>query len=161
MDMNLAVDTVKYYNYYNTPIGVVTISSDGKSVTSLKMGKQGGFQGERKRDDVLDEAYTQLCQYLKGERETFDLPLNPDGSDYQKKVWQLLMDVPYSKTVTYKDLALAMGKKKSFRAVGGAVSRNPILIFIPCHRVVGLDGSLTGYSGGRDVKEKLLNIESK
>lgn len=161
MDMNLAVDTVKYYNYYNTPIGVVTISSDGKSVTSLKMGKQGDFQGERKRDAVLDEAYTQLCQYLKGERETFDLPLNPDGSDYQKKVWQLLMDVPYSKTVTYKDLALAMGKKKSFRAVGGAVSRNPILIFIPCHRVVGLDGSLTGYSGGIDVKEKLLNIESK
>lgn len=102
----------------------------------------------------------QFEEYLRGERFEFDLPLDQRGTPFQEQVWEKLMDVPYGETVSYLELALAIGRDaKSARSVGGAVGRNPISIVCPCHRVVGSDGSLTGYSGGLENKISLLNHE--
>ena len=104
-------------------------------------------------------AKKELKEYLQGERKYFDVPLKLEGSEYQKKVWNIIRSIPYGKTITYKDVAIEMGKKKSFRAVGGAIGKNPLLIFVPCHRVIGLNGALTGYAGGIERKENLLKLE--
>ena len=110
--------------------------------------------------DLLKEAYFQLSEYFKGSRKEFDLPLNPSGSDFQQTVWSELLSIPYGETRSYKEIAEAIGKPDSSRAVGNANNKNPIPIIIPCHRVIASGGKLTGYSGGADIKQKLLNIEN-
>jgi len=109
--------------------------------------------------ELLKEASRQLAEYLDGFRKTFDLPLNPQGTEFQKKVWNALCDIPYGEIRSYKQIAEAVGNPKASRAVGMANNRNPIMIFIPCHRVIGSNGSLVGYGGGLDMKEKLLSLE--
>lgn len=110
---------------------------------------------------VLIEGRRQVLEYLAGERRVFDLPLAPQGTPFQKKVWSVLQDIPYGQTRTYRGIALAVGCPRGFRAVGMACNRNPIPIIIPCHRVVGANGALTGYAGGMRLKQALLDLEQK
>ena len=100
-------------------------------------------------------------EYLEGKRQTFELILHPEGTEFQKAAWQALMEIPYGETRTYKQQAESIGKPKALRAIGMANHRNPIPIFIPCHRVIGADGSLTGYGGGLQIKRTLLDLERR
>jgi methylated-DNA-[protein]-cysteine S-methyltransferase len=119
-----------------------------------------GHPVDATQDPVLAEAHRQLDEYLKGERETFDLPVRLQGGDeFQRKVWALLDEIPRGKTTTYGDLAVQLGDKQLAQLVGQAVGRNPISIVVPCHRVVGKDGKLTGYAGGLKRKQFLLDLE--
>lgn len=110
---------------------------------------------------LLKKANVQLQEYLSGKRKIFDLPLEPIGTDFQQKVWSSLQKIPYGKTNSYKEIAESIGNIKAARAVGMANNKNPILILIPCHRVIGANGKLVGYAGGLDVKDKLLKIEKQ
>ncbi len=112
-----------------------------------------------KETPLLKEAFRQLQEYFCGRRKTFDLPLSAKGTVFQQKVWQALQTIPYGQVASYKDIAVRVGNPKACRAVGMANHNNPIGIIIPCHRVVGTDGKLTGYAGGVDIKEKLLALE--
>lgn len=108
---------------------------------------------------VLEEAQRQLDEYFAGKRKTFDIPLHITGSDFQRKIWNILIDIPYGEIKSYKDIAVGFGDSKAVRAVAQAIGANGISIFIPCHRVVGSNRSLTGYAGGLDAKRMLLEIE--
>lgn len=110
-------------------------------------------------DPLFARLAAELDEYLAGRRIRFDLPLAPTGDDFQHAVWRMLREIPYGETVTYGELALRLGDRNLARRVGGAVGRNPISILVPCHRVVGADGSLTGYAGGLDRKRRLLELE--
>lgn len=146
-----------YYYIYDTPIGEITITANDKAVTGIRFG--AAEAGERKETELICRAYAQLLEYLKGKRKKFDVPLAPEGTDFQKRVWEALRQIPYGSTRSYKQIAVACANENACRAVGMANNKNPIPIFIPCHRVVGADGSLTGYAGGLDIKEKLLALE--
>lgn len=152
-------EVTNYYRIYHTSHGDITLMSDGMSITGLKLGNYKPDNSKEADLDIFDRSFTELQEYFSGKRHSFDIPLRLEGTEYQKKVWQLVSQIPYGQTATYKDISLALGKKKAFRAVGGAVGKNPVLIFVPCHRVIGLDGSLTGYAGGTDAKRFLLDIE--
>lgn len=115
----------------------------------------------RKRTSLLDVCAAQLREYFDGKRKIFDLPLKPEGTEFQLKDWNALREIPYGETRSYKDIAFAIGNPKACRAVGTANHNNPISIIIPCHRVIGSDGSLTGYGGGLDKKTYLLELEQK
>lgn len=108
---------------------------------------------------IFDEAICQLQAYFQGERKSFDLKLNPQGTPYQKKVWQALQDIPFGEVATYKEIAIVTGNDKASRAVGMANGKNPIPIIIPCHRVIGSNGKLTGFAFGLGVKSQLLSLE--
>jgi methylated-DNA-[protein]-cysteine S-methyltransferase len=110
--------------------------------------------------DLLRRAFAQLEAYWQGELRVFDLPLAPQGTEFMRQVWRQLCAVPYGQTATYRDIAAAVGNPKACRAVGLANHRNPIPIFIPCHRIVGRNGALTGYRGGLDMKRALLDLEA-
>ena len=109
---------------------------------------------------VLQKASQQLAEYLHGERKVFDLPLDPDGTDFQKRVWNMLLTIPYGKTLSYAQMAEKLGNPKVIRAAASANGKNPISIVIPCHRVIGSDGSLVGYGGGLENKKFLLELEN-
>jgi len=113
----------------------------------------------RSDDPYLFGIFDQLREYFAGTRKVFDIPLDIDGTDFQKTVWNELLKIPYGKTISYKTLSEKLGDVKAIRAVGKANGQNPIAIIIPCHRVIGSDGSLTGYAGGLAIKEKLLHLE--
>jgi methylated-DNA-[protein]-cysteine S-methyltransferase len=110
---------------------------------------------------LLKKAAQELQEYFIGKRKRFDLPLSPQGTDFQQKVWKALQDIPYGAVCSYKDIARAIGNEKACRAVGGANNKNPISIIIPCHRVIGANGSLVGYGGGIEIKKQLLALEQK
>ncbi len=114
-----------------------------------------------KETDILKEASSQLYEYLHGKRRVFNLPLSPNGTEFMKRVWNCLCDIPFGETKSYKEIAIAVGNEKACRAVGQANNRNPIPIFIPCHRVIGTNGKLIGYSGGLQIKVSLLEIEKR
>ena len=113
------------------------------------------------RAALSESAIEQLNEYFTGKRKDFDLPLAPSGTHFQQKVWAQLQKIPYGQTRSYKDIAQSVGSPKGFRAVGMANNKNPIAIVIPCHRVIGADGSLVGYGGGLDMKQSLLDLEKK
>jgi len=113
----------------------------------------------RSDDPYLFGIFDQLKEYFAGTRKEFEVPLDVEGTEFQKKVWQQLQKIPYGKTISYKSLSERLGDVKSIRAVGKANGQNPIAIIIPCHRVIGADGSLIGYAGGLLIKEKLLHLE--
>jgi methylated-DNA-[protein]-cysteine S-methyltransferase len=143
---------------FQTKIGLVAIEDNGSEITDVNViSDDQSF--EMNETSLLKNAAQQLNEYLEGKRNSFDLPLNPKGTEFQKKVWAALCDIPYGETRSYKQIAECVGNSKACRAVGMANNKNPIMIFIPCHRVVGSDGSLTGYAGGLDMKEKLLSLE--
>ena len=139
-------------------MGSVTfVEEDG---TLLAVTTHRSYEGICQETPLIKEACRQLSEYLKGERKTFDLPLNPKGTDFQKRVWRALCDIPYGETRSYKQIAEAIGNPKAVRAVGMANNRNPITIVVPCHRVIGADGKLVGYGGGLEMKEFLLRLET-
>ena len=139
----------------DTTIGRVSVSERGGKVVSLKVDGSYGGCGS----GITDEAFVQLSEYLDGKREVFDLDLEPDGTDFQKDVWNALMRIPYGKTVSYSDVAIASGHPGAVRAVGNAVGRNPIPVIIPCHRVIRADGHIGGYALGTELKIRLLKLE--
>ena len=147
-------------NYYtkNTSIGEITIIENKGFITNLYLGKKQ-IAANYRDTEVINEGFSQLEEYLKGERKTFTLPLNPKGTKFQQRVWSILLNIPYGETRTYKEVAALAGNEKASRAVGSANHNNPIPIFIPCHRVIGSDKSLTGFAYGLGVKEKLLDLE--
>lgn len=140
----------------DSPIGTLTLAEEDGALTKLLF-EECEPAGERTA--LLSEAARQLEEYFAGRLSEFDLPLNPAGTPFQKKVWKALCDIPYGETRSYGDIARAVDSPKAFRAVGMANHCNPISIIIPCHRVIGSDGSLTGYGGGLDKKIYLLQLE--
>lgn len=146
------------YFIYETRVGKITIIDENDCVTGVLFGERP--LGEMKETPLIRKTYGQLCEYFDGKRKVFDIPLNFKGTDFQKKVWQALTTIPYGKTWSYKELAVAIGNEKACRAVGMANNKNPIAIIVPCHRVVGANGKLVGYAAGLDVKQILLNIEN-
>ena len=148
--------------FYDTKIGKIAIIDNGKEITHIEIAEDKYSDDYNLLEtELIKNAGEQLLEYLGGSRTTFDLPLNPNGTEFQKKVWNALCDIPYGETRSYKQVAEAIGNNKASRAVGMANNKNPIMIIIPCHRVVGSNGSLVGYAGGLDVKEKLLFLENK
>ena len=144
--------------YSETPVGQVGLVENGSSLTHLFFGSapEGLVEAET---PLLVKASEQLREYFAGSRKNFDLPLAPFGTEFQRLVWGAVRDIPYGGTLTYGEVAEAIGHVRSFRAVGQASHRNPLAIIIPCHRVVGRGGELTGYGGGLEVKEYLLRLE--
>lgn len=147
--------------YYETKIGKIGIVENGKAITHISFGKMNFQDTCINETSLLKNAGNQLQEYLEGKRKKFDLPLEPQGTEFQKKVWNALQEIPYGETFSYKDVAQNIGNIKACRAVGMANNKNPIPICIPCHRVIGSNGKLVGYAGGLDIKEKLLEIEKQ
>ena len=146
-----------YQFTYETILGSVTFVEENGTLLAITTHRS--YEGICQETPLIKEACRQLSEYLKGERKTFDLPLNPKGTDFQKCVWRALCDIPYGETRTYKQIAEAIGNPKAVRAVGMANNRNPITIIVPCHRVIGANGKLVGYGGGLEMKEFLLRLE--
>ena len=115
---------------------------------------------EEPQNPLLQDTMRQLQEYFAGTRKSFSIPLDLQGTDFQKKVWNVLLSIPYGETRSYSDIARAIGKPDAVRAVGAANGRNPLSIIVPCHRVIGQNGSLTGYAGGLEIKKMLLDLEN-
>jgi len=149
----------KYYGYYNSPIGVLEIiASEDAIISAMFVEEIGESSGET---EILKEAIKQFYEYFNGTRKDFNIKYEIRGTEFQKKVWQVLVEIPYGVTLSYKELANKIGNEKASRAVGKANSKNIISIIIPCHRVIGADKSLTGYAGGLHRKRWLLDFESE
>lgn len=159
--------------YYKSPVGEILLGSyDGKlcladwryrkmrSTIDSRLQKSLQAKYIEKSSEVIEETIRQLEEYFSHKRKSFDIPLLMIGTDFQKSVWEELIKIPYGETASYLKLAQNVGNEKAVRAVASANGANAISILIPCHRIIGSDGSLTGYAGGVDVKKKLLEIES-
>lgn len=149
---------MKATKWIASPVGSLRLTEEDGAITELLFEKWDG-RAEQKSTELLSRAETQLSEYFSGQRREFDLPLAPRGTDFQRRVWNALLTIPYGETRSYGEIAALAGSPKAFRAVGSANHNNPISIFIPCHRVIGADGSLTGYGGGMEVKAALLALE--
>lgn len=149
--LTLATVTVR------TPLGLAQISGNELGIQSVKIIDEGDVSTEI--PVVLKDAVQQLLEYFEGNRTEFQLKLNPKGTEFQQKVWNALLQIPFGKTTTYQQLTLQLGDPKAIRAVASANGKNPLWIIIPCHRVIGSDGSLTGYAGGLHRKQWLLDHE--
>ena len=144
--------------FYETDLGIIGIRDNNNAITEVFYSKSK-INDHLKETPLIRECFNQLKEYFQGTRREFTIPIEAEGSEFQKKVWKALLDIPYGQTRTYKEIAIAIGNEKACRAVGMANNGNPISIIIPCHRVIGANGKLVGYGGGLDIKEKLLNIE--
>ena len=156
------------HGYFETSLGELLFVAEGHALAGVYFPDHryppaaediGEDLGRDPEDAVLVEAARQLREYLGGQRDAFDVPLAPRGDEFSQQVWDMLGDIPYGSTTTYGELALALGNRALAQRVGQAVGHNPVSIIIPCHRVVGADGSLTGYAGGLDRKRALLSLE--
>ena len=147
--------------YYNTKIGRIAIQENGTAITKLDFINKEVQEEiiEEHETALLKEAIKQLNEYFNGKRKSFDLPLEPNGTEFQNKVWNALKEIPFGETRSYGEIAKIIGNEKAARAVGMANNKNPIPIIVPCHRVIGANGKLVGYAGGLDLKEKLLELE--
>jgi len=148
------------YQSYESPFGNIVIVSNGKAITNITLESKNDPKCKKEADELTDKAANQLDEYFSGKRREFDIPLDPCGSGFQQKVWKALLEIPYGETRSYKEIAQMIDNPKACRAVGLANNKNPIWIMIPCHRVIGTDGTLTGYGGGLAMKQRLLEIES-
>lgn len=148
---------MKQVRYYDFPIGTLGIAVEHDAITNITFGMTAVPEGEEL--PLHRQAKAELTEYFAGKRQTFSLPLAPEGTPFQKQVWQALCTIPFGQVRTYADIAKQVGSPKGFRAVGSANHNNPIPILIPCHRVIGSNHTLTGYAGGLDVKEALLALE--
>lgn len=147
-----------YKAYYKSPVGWLVIEANDKAVTRIEFADK--ISDEKIHPNIHTvESVKQLTEYFKGKRTRFDLPLDPEGTAFQKSVWTNMVDIPFGKTVAYSDLANAIKNPKSVRAIGMANNKNKIVIVIPCHRVIGKSGRLTGFGGGMDKKIWLLEHE--
>ena len=144
--------------YYKSPIGVLKISCENNCLVSLKL-----VQKVCKSDvetSFSSNIKTQLEEYFSGKRQNFDIKINPSGTDFQKQVWNQLLKIPYGKTKSYSEIAEEIGNGNAQRAVGSACNKNPVIIIVPCHRVISKNGDIGGFAYGTGVKNILLNIES-
>lgn len=152
---------MKYYYTYGSPVGQIRITEDKGFITHIIF--KNSIKEERplfeKETYIIKETYSQLSEYFEGKRKNFKVPLKPNGTEFQKKVWAILSTIPYGETWTYKKVAEVIECHNGYRAVGLANNQNPIAIIIPCHRVIGASTSLTGYAGGLDIKKFLINLE--
>ena len=154
-----------YYCYFDTPIGELLLAGEADSLSMIGFPK-GAMRRDPEADWIYNEepfedACIQLAEYFSGERKDFDLPLSLSGTEFQVSVLEVLQQIPYGETVSYGDVAKRIGRPKAVRAVGAANGRNPIPIIVPCHRVIGSSGDLTGFGGGLDTKEALLRLEAE
>lgn len=145
--------------YYKTPIGNICIEAKDGFITAL-------YTCDHEVDiteecDVINNAYKQLLEYFDGSRKEFDIPIKLVGTEFQLKVWNELKNIPYGETRSYGDIAKYINNPKASRAIGGANNKNPIMIIVPCHRVIGVNGKLVGFGAGLDVKKYLLHLEEK
>jgi methylated-DNA-[protein]-cysteine S-methyltransferase len=154
-----------YYDYLDSPIGSLLLAGDGNSLIELGFpaGKAARrHQAEWVRDSApFLECTRQLRDYFAGQLRQFNLPLAPQGTEFQQQVWEALCAIPYGQTVSYGEVARSLGRPSASRAVGAANGKNPIPIIIPCHRVIGSGGSLVGFGGGLPIKQRLLALEQK
>jgi methylated-DNA-[protein]-cysteine S-methyltransferase len=144
--------------YIKTPLGFAQIMGDEDGIVSIEVLDEAEVSS--KYPDFLQEAVSQLNDYFEGNRKNFDLKLNPKGTEFQQKVWRALLEIPFGKTRTYLEQSKILGDVKAIRAVASANGKNPLWIVVPCHRVIGTDGSLTGYAGGLWRKRWLLEHEN-
>lgn len=142
--------------YYDISFGKLLIGYEGDVLFVLKVLNKG--EGEGERTPFTDHVFAQVCEYLEGKRQTFDLPFKLDGTAFQQRVWNTLLSVPYGETKTYGEIAAFIGKPGAARAVGIACGKNPLWLVVPCHRVIGAH-SLGGYGGGADMKRALIELE--
>jgi methylated-DNA-[protein]-cysteine S-methyltransferase len=159
------IESTRYPQYNNlfksivaTAHGYLTVFANDEAVKAIDFCDTHPRANENK---ISKLAAKQLSEYIAQQRDSFDLPLQPDGTDFQQEVWKALIEIPYGKTASYLDIANAIGNKKACRAVGAANGKNPIPIVIPCHRIIGSTGKLTGYAGGLPRKTYLLALEAK
>lgn len=147
----------------DSPLGVLRLISDGEALCAVRLPNKLGPKPEidGKRDPILQAAAAQLREFFAGRRLSFELPLRLEGSAFQRAAWKALQQIPFGETRSYADQARAMSKPRAVRAVGGANARNPIAIVVPCHRVIGKDGTLTGFGGGLPTKRWLLEHEAR
>jgi methylated-DNA-[protein]-cysteine S-methyltransferase len=157
----IAPNTTTFTTTIDSPVGPLLLTSDGTSLTRLLFDAEPDPTWSTATCPVLDDAVAQLREYFAGERTEFDLPLEPTGTEFQKRTWLQLREIPYARTINYGQLAGRVGNPHASRAVGLANGRNPISIVVPCHRVIGANGSLTGYGGGLDRKRLLLELERR
>ena len=153
---------MKYNRFtYDTPIGPVIIADNANGkISYLCLPKRELMVASVENEtEIIKKAGIQLQEYFAGKRKTFDIPLSPRGTEFQIMVWKELCTIPYGTTVSYKELAIRVGKPNAARAVGMAMNKNPIALIAPCHRVVGYDGGMTGFVGGIELKRKLLRME--
>jgi methylated-DNA-[protein]-cysteine S-methyltransferase len=167
------VKSIVYYTVYDSPLGLITLGATERGICWVEFGKGDATTLSLIRwakrwlhteniayaPEHFIEATTQLDEYFSGIRQEFSIPLDIYGTAFQKLVWDQLQRIPYGQTRSYKDVALAMNAAKAVRAIGGANNKNPLSIFVPCHRVIGSNGALVGYGGGLDIKEYLLKLE--
>ena len=146
------------YAIYDFPCGKLKIGYTDAAICYINKTEELGVGTP---SDLSDLAAKQINEYFEGSRQAFDLPLEAQGTEFQKKVWSALKEIPYGETRSYKDIAVMIGSPKAVRAVGGANHNNPFIIVVPCHRVIGKNGSLVGYGGGLDMKISLLDLERK
>jgi methylated-DNA-[protein]-cysteine S-methyltransferase len=154
-----------YYCYFETPIGELLLAGEADALSMIGFPK-GAMRRDPEQDWIYNEApfenvRTQLSEYFRGERRDFDLPLKLAGTEFQVSVLEALQQIPYGVTTSYGAIAKQIGRPKAMRAVGAANGRNPIPIIVPCHRVIGSGGDLTGFGGGLDTKEALLRLEAE
>ena len=161
------------YKKLKTPVGKMVLVADQKAIVMFgwedffakeASNKEQSKWGEMKpnsKNTIIAKAEKQLEEYFKGKRKSFDLPLAPEGTEFQKSVWRELSKISYGETISYGEQAKRIGKPKAMRAVGGANGKNPIAIIVPCHRVIGANGTLTGFGGGLKAKTYLLELESR
>ncbi|PKA82863.1 methylated-DNA-[protein]-cysteine S-methyltransferase [Ulvibacter sp. MAR_2010_11] len=146
-------------SFLQSPIGIIKITGDSSGIRSVEFTDASEIIAAEIPSELF-EATTQLTEYFEGKRSQFDLQLSPEGTEFQKKVWHLLTTIPFGKTSSYQEIANKLGDPKVIRAAASANGKNPIAIIIPCHRVIGSDGSLTGYAGGLHRKKWLLEHEN-
>ena len=154
---------MKHFFEYNTPVTALRIIENGTAITSVEFTIHHPVppsDARKKETPLIKETWEQLSEYFAGKRTTFDVPLDSQGTDFQKRIWKALCTIPYGETRSYKQIAAIAGCPKGARAVGMANNRNPISIIVPCHRVIGANGNLTGYASGLPNKQKLLQLES-
>ena len=146
---------------FESPVGVIALGEENGALVRLYLPNAPTPRLMPRKTPLLERAEEQLMEYFQGKRQEFDLPLAPAGTEFQRRVWKALEAIPYGQMRSYGEIARAVGSPKGFRAVGMANNRNPLPILIPCHRVVGSGGALTGYAGGLELKKTLLELEEK
>lgn len=155
--MNDMSEEITYKIYYYSPLGIIELSASEKAISSLYFVDKAS--DEISENKILDKCKKQLDEYFNHKRKDFSLSLDFRGTDFQKKVWNELLKIPFGKTISYLQLAKRLGDEKSIRAVGSANGKNPISIIVPCHRIIGSNGNLVGYGGGLEKKKWLLEFE--
>lgn len=146
-------------SYYKSPIGILKISCENNKLVSLKL--VACCEKTNAETDFIKDIKIQLDEYFLGKRKYFDIKINPKGTEFQKKVWCELREIPFGKVKNYSEIATAIGNKNAQRAVGSACNRNPIMIIIPCHRVISKNGNIGGFAYGNCVKQTLLELENR